>query len=159
MLKLIALFLILTGNGKLSQANVITIGSDPRHGVRIVGGNDAKIEDYPYQISLELNGSHNCGGSILSAVKILTAAHCTISYTIGTLRIRAGSTIREEGGQVLYLSKKVEHSQYDPQTVNNDIAVLILQKSLELNTKVKTIMISDVETYPQVLTELQPDGE
>lgn len=44
---------------------------------KIVGGEPAEIEDYPYQISLLAYGSHSCGGSIIAPNKILTAAHCT----------------------------------------------------------------------------------
>lgn len=44
---------------------------------RIVGGTDTVIEDYPYQLSLEIFGSHACGASIISANRALTAAHCT----------------------------------------------------------------------------------
>lgn len=45
--------------------------------LRIVGGQDANITDYPYQVSVLFNGLHGCGGSILNQKYILTAAHCT----------------------------------------------------------------------------------
>lgn len=44
---------------------------------KIVGGTYTTIEQYPYQLSLELNGRHICGASIISEKKALTAAHCT----------------------------------------------------------------------------------
>lgn len=49
---------------------------------RIVGGRDAEIEDYPYQISLQFGGSHTCGGAIIDATTVLTAAHCVDGYLI-----------------------------------------------------------------------------
>jgi trypsin len=54
----------------------------PRHIIRIlpdnriVGGHDDVIENVPWQISLQRNGAHHCGGSILNQNTILTAAHC-----------------------------------------------------------------------------------
>lgn len=43
---------------------------------RIVGGEEANIEDFPYQVSFIVNNSYFCGGFIVSENYILTAAHC-----------------------------------------------------------------------------------
>lgn len=44
---------------------------------RIVGGNETTIELFPWQVSLQLNARHVCGGAIISSLWILSAAHCT----------------------------------------------------------------------------------
>ena len=42
----------------------------------IVGGAAAKAGEAPYQVSLQRPSSHFCGGSIISDIWIVTAAHC-----------------------------------------------------------------------------------
>ena len=44
---------------------------------RIVGGFPIDIKQVPWQASLQRNGNHSCGASIISENWLLTAAHCT----------------------------------------------------------------------------------
>lgn len=37
-----------------------------------MGGHDATIEEYPYQVSVHAGGTHICGGSLISARHVLT---------------------------------------------------------------------------------------
>jgi len=48
---------------------------------RIVGGKPIEIVDRPFQISLQLNGRHYCGGSIINKNTVVSAAHCTQKKT------------------------------------------------------------------------------
>jgi trypsin len=62
-------------------------------GFHIVGGVAAAPGDFPYIVSVQERGLHNCGGSLLNANTVLTAAHCAYKRLASDLRIRAGSLV------------------------------------------------------------------
>ncbi|KAF2882268.1 hypothetical protein ILUMI_23888 [Ignelater luminosus] len=119
-------------------------------GGRIVGGINTTIEDYPYQLSVEIlsqNGMHVCGASLLKPNVALTAAHCTNFYEAEDLRIRAGSTIREKGGETAHVLSICQHPKFNEQTIDCDVAILVLDRELPLGKNIQTITLQqeDVE--------------
>ncbi|XP_062556318.1 trypsin-3-like [Armigeres subalbatus] len=115
----------------------------PNIHTRIVGGQDASIEQHPYQISLRRGATHTCGGSILSADTVLTAAHCVYYANVepSDFSIRAGSTLRNEGGQLITVSQMFVHPDYDDWTLEWDIAVLKLSVNLVFGRNVQPVAL------------------
>ena len=68
---------------------------------KIVGGQIAP-SPIPWQVSVQIGGSHFCGGTILDAYTILSAAHCFDNFgdSVDGFNIRAGSRRWSIGGQV-----------------------------------------------------------
>ncbi|KAG5863580.1 hypothetical protein JTB14_030270 [Gonioctena quinquepunctata] len=114
--------------------------------VKIVGGNDANITDYPYQVSVQINGRHACGGSIINKVFVLTAAHCTFDQTAETLSIRVGSSYRNQGGRVYAVNELYYHPEFNDGTYDYDISLLRLNSSLEFGTSVRKISLASEGT-------------
>lgn len=64
--------------------DLLLSGDGSQFNSKIVGGSEASIGEFPFQISLQrfggLSWSHICGGSIFNQKTILNAAHCVSGY-------------------------------------------------------------------------------
>lgn len=62
-------------------------------GANIVGGTTASTAEFPYIVSLSKNSLHFCGGVLLNAYTVITAAHCTVGQSASAVKVRAGSLV------------------------------------------------------------------
>lgn len=102
---------------------------------RIVGGRPVDIGEYPHQISMQYYGSHRCGGSIIKPNVILTAAHCVDGVSPRNLKVRAGSSFHNSGGQLIQVSEIRQHEKYNPYNIDYDIAIMILDTPVQVSAK------------------------
>jgi hypothetical protein len=135
----------------------------------IVGGQEASISQLPWQVLVLLVAEEgatiteaSCGGSILDATHILTAAHCvdhegtTTGYPVQDIGVLAGasdvsaftSSLKiPPGAQFRTLSSFRTHPYHAvlPE-IKDDVAVLTLSEALELSAEKNTASISLVPT-------------
>ena len=124
---------------------------------RIVGGEPAADRTWGWMASLRSSsdGSHFCGGSVISAGYILTAAHCTKDIASPTLlRVYVGSTDLTSIVQVRNVSKIYNHPSYSTTTYLNDIAILKLSSALDLGQ-----VGADLICLPHVSASVLANGE
>ncbi|XP_062143148.1 hypodermin-A-like [Drosophila sulfurigaster albostrigata] len=122
---------------------------------RIVGGEDTPIETIPWQVSLQSQGWHYCGGVIYSKNIIITAAHCVHNNDSKILDseivdVRVGSSTSDNGGSVIKVAKITVHDHYIHYVYKNDtpksqydIALILLSSPLEMGPTVKAIPLAE----------------
>ncbi len=144
-----------------------------RGGDKIVGGEDADIEDYPWQVSLHWQGAqHFCGGTIVDKEWVITASHCLYfsdqDYYLqpGDFRVRAGfSSLDSQEGSLYTIAEIIRHPGYDDDNLQNDIALLRLSTHLNLEhpgkASVGIVRQADADegiTDPEIMSKISGWG-
>ncbi|XP_075981071.1 trypsin-like [Anticarsia gemmatalis] len=111
----------------------------------IVGGQEADIKDYPFQVSISIRFSNDiehfvCGGSIISDSYILTAAHCVSDKPEKTI-VRAGSNWHKNG-TVIPVAKYVRHPDYGVDNrFDSDAAVIKTVNPIQFTDVIKPVKL------------------
>ncbi|CAK7315859.1 granzyme B-like [Vulpes vulpes] len=107
----------------------------------IIGGHEAKPHSRPYMALLQIknpSGQIKCGGFLIQAMFVLTAAHCwgsSIKVTLGAHNIKE----QEKTQQVIPVRRAIPHPDYSPKNYSNDIMLLLLERKAKLTAAVKTL--------------------
>jgi trypsin len=85
---------------------------------RIVNGYDVNPpHKYSTFVSIQSNGIHNCGGTLLDGNTVLTAAHCSKysmeSQTVKVNRHDLSKTDAQEDGKTYSVTKRIVHPKYN----------------------------------------------
>jgi len=102
---------------------------------RIIGGEEAPLHEFPWQVSLKSLGSHICGGSIVNENQVITAAHCCQGQLAALDQIVAGAHDRflEAGHQKRGISSMDYHGSWNNPQFDHDICMITLNEPLDFN--------------------------
>uniref|UniRef100_A0A8D0F5Z9 Peptidase S1 domain-containing protein n=1 Tax=Strix occidentalis caurina TaxID=311401 RepID=A0A8D0F5Z9_STROC len=98
---------------------------------RIIGGRPCSINQRPFQVALIKRGQILCGGSLIGAQWVLTAAHC-----------RQALGEEPAHGSSRSISKLQVHPAYNPRKNDNDFMLLRLNKPVQFSNSIKKIRLA-----------------
>ncbi|XP_075062108.1 complement factor D [Mixophyes fleayi] len=113
--------------------------NDCRPRGRILGGKESALHSRPYMVSLQLNGTHKCGGLLMSEEWVLSAAHCFADRLDHTRAVLGANSLSDPNRLVHELEIQVIHPQYNTSTKHNDLLLLKLKQKVPLSTEVKPL--------------------
>jgi secreted trypsin-like serine protease len=152
---------------RLTQAPATKPPSGPRRQDKIIGGKDARPDQFPWQVALldsltapdrPFTGFY-CGGTLIGWKWVLTAAHCTFEdnpagRSLASVPKRADSidvyvgSHNFAGGERIKVRRIVRHD-YNLQTLDNDIALIELATEPARKGKLKLVrLLAPDDTAP-----------
>ncbi|XP_061725123.1 venom serine protease Bi-VSP-like isoform X2 [Cydia pomonella] len=141
------------------QLEAVTLPEAPVCGVsnasfsRVVGGIPAKLGDFPWMALLGYKERRAgagarwlCGGSLISARHVLTAAHCIHTRENDLYLVRLGELdlARDDEGATpvdVLIKTLVKHQEYSPKSFTNDIGILVLSRNVQFTNLIQPICI------------------
>jgi len=129
---------------------------------RIINGYEANIENFPWQVGIfhSVNGNGQfCGGALIDKQWVLTAAHCV--YNANNFRVILGASRaydNQPGKIEVGINKALYHPQYNPSTLNNDVAVIQLDRSVQFTNRIQTIRLARSNSRVEAGANLEVSG-
>jgi V8-like Glu-specific endopeptidase len=115
---------------------------------RIVNGEIARKHEFPFMAALLNKERQFCGGSLIDSSHILTAAHCVAhmsKYDVKNLRVILGDhNLKDDydaNAEKYRVKRVIRHKGFDASTLHNDVAILTLDKEVQLGTGIQPVCL------------------
>ncbi|XP_040273762.1 transmembrane protease serine 9 [Bufo bufo] len=119
---------------------------------KIVGGFDAVRGEVPWQASLKEGPHHFCGATIIGDRWLVSAAHCFNQTKLDQITAHMGSTALSGADTMavkVSLKRVIQHPQFNPLTLDFDVAVIELSNALTFNKYVQPVCLpSALQKFP-----------
>ncbi|MGI8333315.1 trypsin-like serine protease [Actinomadura scrupuli] len=108
---------------------------------QIIGGSQTTIGAAPYMLQLWYSNAASgeatfCAGTLVAPNKVMTAAHCVYGmdwYNNGVV-LGGTATLLDDNAKVALVKRQWVNPGYNPSSIDNDVAVLTLDRTLPLAT-------------------------
>ncbi|XP_042687877.1 transmembrane protease serine 13 isoform X4 [Centrocercus urophasianus] len=120
--------------GKFVSLRCTTCGQ--RISGRIIGGKETSVSKWPWQVSVQYGPVHICGGTIIDAQWVLTAAHCFFMNSMKILddwKVYGGVSDLKQPMEGIPVSQVIINSNYSDDHDDYDIALMKLSRPLTLS--------------------------
>ncbi|GCB78744.1 hypothetical protein scyTo_0015874 [Scyliorhinus torazame] len=110
--------------------------------VEIIGGLDVKPHSKPYMVSVQANNKHVCGGTLIQAKWVLTAANCQELLKKKKVTVILGAhsfQTKDEMEQRISVKMHIPYPKFKNK-VDNDIMLLELAQAAKIKNKVIEIL-------------------
>lgn len=134
----------IASHNRIQQCGQTFVQPNLRSSLRIVNGMPTVPHSFPWAVSLQYKGIHDCGGVIVDQWNILTAAHCLdYAHDLGNYFVRVGAHDRYSSGQLIPVAKLIKHPNYDEMRSTNDIGIIKLARAITFSTQIQPICLVD----------------
>ncbi|KAM3598544.1 uncharacterized protein V6R79_019281 [Siganus canaliculatus] len=109
---------------------------------RIVGGDQAALGAWPWQVFVQHNETY-CGGTLITNQWVLTAAQC-VESTFDLLVALGTNTLNPVSitGDIVSVSDVVLHPNYNPESLEHDLALLKLTSPVEFTPFIQPVCLA-----------------
>lgn len=117
-------------------------GSDCIKSNRIMGGQDAQCNEWPWQAyiyaTIDQNKGIACGGSLVNQRFVVTSSHCIHEFVnkteLVTVWLGRHTRYTSSGKKAFDIDEIIIHEKYDNISQENDIAVIKLSEMVDMET-------------------------
>ncbi|XP_076039178.1 transmembrane protease serine 11D-like [Oratosquilla oratoria] len=113
---------------------------------RIVGGQEAQKNEYPWMISLMATvrgDTYTCGASLIAPSWVLTASHCLPGADASDVSVAYGiHKFDDTYSDPVKADKIIIHPDYNDQTLENDIALVHLETPVPFSNTVLPVCLA-----------------